>query len=107
MITRVWRGWTTPQNAEAYQALLLNEIFHSIESRKIKGYRGITLGRRNLETEVEFITTMWFDSLADTKAFAGQDSEKAVIPPAARELLSRFDERAAHYEIVTRSLSLP
>jgi hypothetical protein len=100
MITRLWRGWTTLENAEAYQALLLNEVFPSIEGRGLAGYRGISLGRRNIGNEVEFVTIMWFDSLVDIKSFAGEEYETAVVPPKARAVLSRFDERAAHFDTI-------
>jgi hypothetical protein len=33
------------------------------------------------------------------RAFAGEDYEVAVVPPAARRLLSRFDPRSSHYEL--------
>jgi antibiotic biosynthesis monooxygenase (ABM) superfamily enzyme len=100
MITRIWRGWTTPQNAAAYQRLLLEEIFPSFASRPLPGYRGISLGRRDIGDEVEFVTIMWFDSLDSVRAFAGDSYEVAVVPPKARALLSKFDERSAHYETV-------
>ena len=45
---------------------------------------------------------MWFDSLDAVQAFAGQDYEVAVVPPAARALLLRFDARSAHYEVRQR-----
>jgi hypothetical protein len=48
---------------------------------------------------VEFVTMMWFDSLAAVREFAGPDYEVAVVPPAARALLARFDARSAHYEV--------
>jgi hypothetical protein len=48
---------------------------------------------------VEFVTLMWFDSIEAVRAFAGPDYEMAVVPPAARELLQRFDSRSAHYEV--------
>jgi heme-degrading monooxygenase HmoA len=99
MISRVWHGWTAQGNAEAYEALLKNEVFLGIQSRKIPGYRGIHLFRRPLGDEVEFVTVMWFDSLEDVKAFAGQDYEVAVVPPEARRLLLRFDSRSQHYEV--------
>ena len=76
-----------------------HEIFLGIQDRQIDGFRGIQLLRRNLATEVEFVTMMWFDSFAAIRAFAGEDYEAAVVPPAARALLSRFDERSQHYEI--------
>jgi antibiotic biosynthesis monooxygenase (ABM) superfamily enzyme len=99
MISRVWHGWTTPANANAYEALLKSEIFTGIESRRIAGYRGIHLFRRNLGKEVEFVTVMWFDSIDAVRAFAGDDYEVAVVPPKARALLSRFDARSQHYEV--------
>jgi hypothetical protein len=100
MIIRIWRGWTTPENAAAYQTLLLEEIFPGIAGRQLAGYWGISLGRRDVGSEVEFVTIMWFDSLDSVRAFAGDSYEVAVVPTKARALLSRFDERSAHYETV-------
>ena len=99
MISRIWHGWTTPANADAYEALLKSEIFVGIGNRQIAGYRGIQLFRRDLGAEVEFVTVMWFDSLDAVRAFAGEDYEVAVVPPKARALLSHFDARSQHYEV--------
>lgn len=99
MIARVWHGWTTPENADAYESLLRHEIFEGIQDRKIDGFRGIQLMRRSLETEVEFMTTMWFDSIDSVRTFAGDDYEVAVVPPKAQALLARFDGRSQHYDI--------
>ena len=99
MISRIWHGWTTPANADAYETLLKNEIFIGIQNRQIAGYRGIQLLRRDLGDEVEFVTIMWFDGIEAVRAFAGQDHEVAVVPPKARALLSRFDNRSQHYEV--------
>jgi len=99
MISRVWYGWTTPANADAYESLLKNEIFPGIQNRQIIGYKGIHLLRRNLGDEVEFVTIMWFDSIEAVRAFAGEDYEVAVVPPKARALLARFDARSRHYEV--------
>ncbi len=99
MINRVWHGWTTPSNADTYEALLKNEIFVGIAGRQIAGYRGIHLLRRDLGDEVEFVTVMWFDSLEAVRAFAGEEYEVAVVPPKAQALLARFDARSQHYEV--------
>ncbi len=99
MISRIWHGWTTPENADAYEALLKSEIFTGIQNRQITGYKGIHLFRRSLESEVEFVTVMWFDSIEAVRAFAGEDYEVAVVPAKARALLSRFDGRSQHYEV--------
>jgi heme-degrading monooxygenase HmoA len=99
MISRVWHGWTKPSDADAYEALLKEEIFVGIAEREIGGYRGIHLFRRDLGDEVEFVTVMWFDSLEAVRAFAGEEYEVAVVPPKARALLSRFDARSQHYQV--------
>ncbi len=99
MIARIWHGWTKPANADTYEALLKEEIFVGISNRGISGYRGIELLRRALGGEVEFVTCMRFDTLEAVRAFAGDQYEQAVVPPEARKLLSRFDERSQHYEI--------
>lgn len=98
MILRIWRGWTTPDNADAYERVLRDEVFPGIRGRGIAGFRDITLGRRDAGGETEFVTLMRFDSLSDVIAFAGQNYETAVVPPHARAVLSRFDEQSAHYE---------
>ena len=99
MISRVWHGWTTLANADAYEGLLKSEIFTGIQTRQITGYKGVHLFRRSLDTEVEFVTVMWFDSIEGVRGFAGEDYEVAVVPPKARALLSRFDGRSQHYEV--------
>jgi heme-degrading monooxygenase HmoA len=100
MIGRIWHGWTTPHDADEYESLLKEEIFSGIVEKKVSGYKGIQLFRRTLDNdEVEFITIMRFDSWDAVRQFAGEDYERAYVPVAAREVLSRFDERSQHYEI--------
>jgi antibiotic biosynthesis monooxygenase (ABM) superfamily enzyme len=98
MIVRIWHGWTMPADADAYERLLKDEIFVGISARRIAGYRGIELLRRNDGGLVEFVTIMRFDSLDAVRAFAGADHEIAVVPEKARRLLHHFDPRSAHYE---------
>jgi hypothetical protein len=103
MIGRIWHGWTGPENADKYEHLLKSEIFPGIEAKKVAGYKGIQLFRRPIAgDEVEFMTVMWFDSWEAVKEFAGEEYEKAYVPPKARELLARFDDRSQHYEIRER-----
>ncbi|MCL4561578.1 MAG: antibiotic biosynthesis monooxygenase [Chloroflexi bacterium] len=99
MISRIWHGWTTPENADTYENLLKEEIFVGIHDRQIPGYRGIQLFRRSVDEEVEFITVMWFDTLEAVRQFAGDDYEAAVVPPSARKVLAHFDDRSQHYEV--------
>jgi heme-degrading monooxygenase HmoA len=99
MISRIWHGWTTPGDADRYEALLKEEIFVGIQARHIRGFTGIQLLRREVGQEVEFVTIMLFDSLDAIREFAGDDYEAAVVPAKARAILSHFDERSQHYEV--------
>jgi heme-degrading monooxygenase HmoA len=99
MIYRVWHGYTSPENGDVYEALLKSEIFGGIESKDIKGFKGIDLLRRRLGDEEEFITFMRFDTLDAVKAFVGEDYEASYVPDAARKVLKRFDQRSQHYEL--------
>ena len=102
IICRLWRGWTTCANADAYEAIVRGEVISGIEARHIPGFRPIDLMRRDLDGEVEFQTLMWFDNLACIVAFAGEDYAISHVPDAARAVLSRFDVRAAHFEVLDR-----
>lgn len=102
MICRLWRGWTTPENADAYERIVRGEVIPGIEARKIPGFRHIDLMNCELGGEVEFQTLMWFDSLEAIKSFMGEDYSVSHVPAAAQAVLKRFDERAAHYEVIDR-----
>ena len=102
MICRLWRGRTTPENADAYERIVRGEVIPGIEARRIPGFRSIDLMKRDLGHEVEFQTLMWFDGLDAIKAFVGEDYAVSHVPGAARAVLARFDERAVHYEVIDR-----
>ncbi len=103
MIARIWRGWTKPADAKAYEEMLQAEIFPSIEARNIKGYRGAELFTNEGADEVEFMTLLRFDSMEAVKEFAGPDESKPVIYPKAEALLTRMDGRSHHYRIAIGS----
>ena len=100
MIARLWHGWTSPANADAYEALLRTKILPGIH--RVAGHEGAYLMRRDAGNEVEFVTLTFFASMDAVRAFAGPDHEVAVVPPEARKLLSRFDQRSVHYETIVR-----
>lgn len=104
MICRLWRGWTTPGDADAYEAVVRGEVIPGIEARRIPGFQHIDLMRREAGHEVEFVTLMWFDDLDAIKAFMGEEYDLAHVPDAAQAVLARFDERSAHYEVLDRRL---
>jgi hypothetical protein len=97
---RYWRGWTTPENADAYQRVVSETVLPDIAARELEGYHGAYLLRRALDGEVEFATIMLFDSLENVRAFMGEDYETAHVPYAARAVLARFDERSVHYDML-------
>jgi hypothetical protein len=96
MIARVWHGYTLPQHADAYEAMLKPELLPGVG--KVKGYRGSYLLRRDLGSEVEFITVMLCNSIDDVRAVAGPDFETAVVPEERRKYLTRYDAKSAHSE---------
>ena len=100
MISRVWHGWTSRENAAAYEDLLRSEILPGIASRGIQGLTGEHLLKREVPGEIEFVTILWFESIDAVREFAGEDYEAAVVPEKARRLLTRFDARSQHYETV-------
>jgi len=100
MISRIWHGWTTKQNADKYQLLLTTVVIPGIKARMISGFRSMRVDRRESEREVEFVTTMFFDSMESVREFAGGNVSTSVVPPAARVLLAHFDDHAAHYEVI-------
>ena len=100
MICRLWRGWASKDNADAYERIVRGDVIPGIEARRIPGFRAIDLARRERDDDVEFLTLMWFDSLDSVRAFMGEDYEAAHVPPQARAVLADFDRRSAHYEVL-------
>ena len=98
-IKRIWHGWTTAANADVYENMLKTDIFIGIAAMDIPGFHGVELLRRNVDDEVEFMTIMTFDSTENVIAFQGEDYEAAYVPPQARAVLKRWDDRAAHFEV--------
>jgi heme-degrading monooxygenase HmoA len=99
MISRIWHGWTTLENADKYESLLRADVLPGIH--RIVGYNGAYLLRREAaNNEIEFLTITQFTDIVAVKAFAGKDYERAVIAPGARKFLAHYDERSAHYQTV-------
>ena len=98
MIARHWRGWTKPENADAYENLLVSKMLPALHN-KIAGYSGGYVLRNDGPIESEFVVINFFDSLEAVKKFAGPDYEVAVFEPEAKLLLSRIEQRANHYQV--------
>ena len=102
MIARVWHGWTADtESADLYEEFLRSTFLPAAYG--IAGFKGASVLRRAAGSEVEFTTITRFDSLEAVKQFAGEDYEAAHVAPRARQLLSRFDARCVHSELVIES----
>jgi hypothetical protein len=97
MIARVWKGWTKPENADAYEKLLKDVIYPQLQT--INGYLGGYILRHDGQDETEFVAMNLFESLDAVKAFAGPDYEVPVFEPEARHLLAKVEPIARHYEV--------
>jgi uncharacterized protein YjbJ (UPF0337 family) len=97
MIARHWRGWTTFENAAPYERLLREKVLPALHA--IPGYAGGYILRQDHSTETEFVVLNFFESLDAVKAFAGENYSVPVFEPEARDLLSRIELTAAHYQV--------
>jgi hypothetical protein len=103
MIIRAWNGWTTPENAKAYEDLLNGTIAPTIIARDIPGLHDLAVLRRvTQEAPNHFLTLMTFDNWQAVEEFAGPDAANSVIPPAARALLAHHDAHSQHFELLHR-----
>jgi heme-degrading monooxygenase HmoA len=100
MIARIWNAYTTFENEAAYEKLLKTRIFPYIAEKGVKGYRKVELLKLQRSADVQFITIMWFESLDDVKLFSGEDYENAVVLPETEALLTTYDKRCGHFDIV-------
>jgi hypothetical protein len=105
MIARIWRGWTSHQNADAFEALVRNQTIPGILAKDIAGLREAQVWRLQRLGETEFTLMLWLDDMDAVRALAvarGQpeeDYDKAVMTLTGRELLRRFDGKVEHYEV--------
>jgi heme-degrading monooxygenase HmoA len=98
VIARVWTARTTPERAPAYADHLRTRVLPQL--RALDGYTGTSLLRQDADGETELIVVTRWRSLDAVRAFTGDDLEAAVVEPEAAAVLTRYDTRVRHYEIV-------
>ena len=98
MIARIWRSQTTRAQAPAYAAHLRDHVLPELKG--LDGYAGAVLLQRDSAQGVEILVLTWWQSLAAIRGFAGRDLERAVVADSARAMLTQFDRRVRHYEVV-------
>ncbi len=99
-ILRIWKGWTSLENAPIYKDMLTNEVFPAVKKKGVDGLEKVSISTIAREEEVEFFLVLQFDSLEAVKKFAGDDYEKAYIPENAKRVLLRYENTAQHYELL-------
>ncbi|MCY2686563.1 hypothetical protein [Salinimicrobium sp. TH3] len=104
MIVRIWHGYTTKENADAYAQLVTSKIFREIEIKSGDGFHGAQLLKREMAEEVEFTTIIWFRNLEAIKELTGEDYETAYIPKETRNFLSQFDSKVTHSHLLYSSV---
>jgi heme-degrading monooxygenase HmoA len=98
VIARYWSATTTPDKFPAYARHLSGTVFPELE--RLDGYEGGRLLRRDTSGRVEVIVMTFWKSLDSIRAFAGDDIERAVVPDKAAALLTNFDARVKHFDVV-------
>jgi heme-degrading monooxygenase HmoA len=99
VIARVWTGWAARgADAEAYQRHYESEVAGHLS--RVAGFRGARLLRADDGGEVRFTSITYFAAMGDVRGFAGDDPGAAVVAEAARRVLSRWDDRVVHHDVV-------
>jgi heme-degrading monooxygenase HmoA len=102
MIVRQWSARTTAEKAPAYAFHLQNYVFPELDP--LEGYTGAMLLQRDIaDGGVEVVVLTFWQSFENIRAFSGDDLEHAVVHEKAAALLSEFDKRVKHYELVLKS----
>jgi len=98
MIVRTWRARAPEATAHEYEQHFRTEVAHKLVS--IPGFKGAELLKRVEAGVAQIIVQTRWASMDAVRKFAGEDFERAVVEPAARAVLTEFDDRVRHYEVV-------
>jgi len=97
-VLRLWKGCSTVERASEYVHHATMKVLPAL--RAVDGHRGAYLLRRMVDGAIEFVVLTLWDSMAAVRRFAGAELDKAVVEADARAILTSFDDRVTHYEIV-------
>ena len=97
VIARTWRGWTRPEDADAYLDYV--ERTGGRASRGTPGNLGFYILRRDDGGRTEFLTMSFWESLDAIRAFAGADLGVVFYDDDDRYLVDR-ERFVTHYELV-------
>jgi heme-degrading monooxygenase HmoA len=97
MIIRMWRGKTSLDKADAYEAFTSKRAGPDYSS--IPGFKAFYFTRRNHDDYAEFLLITHWESLDAIKQFAGEDYAKAKYYPEDQDFLLDFPEEVEHFEV--------
>jgi mannose-6-phosphate isomerase-like protein (cupin superfamily) len=98
MIARRWTALAAgSEQADAYVAHFEGLVRPHLE--RTRGFLGAAVELVNVEDGIEIVVVTRWESMDAIKAFAGEDSDLAVVEPEAPAVLSRFDDRVRHIEL--------
>ena len=100
MIGRFWSAQAAPEGSRAYADHLRTHVLPHL--RTLNGYVGAVLLQRTRSEAIEIVVVTWWRSLDAIRGFAGPDPEEAVVADEAAAVLTAFDQRARHYELVVK-----
>ena len=99
MIARLWSARASAPQCRAYLEHFDRSIVPKL--RELEGYVGATVLTRRADKEVEVLVATLWRSLEAIQEFAGPDIEAAVVAEEAAVLLTKFDRRVRHFEVVS------
>lgn len=97
MIERHWKGICRSEHAGKYEAHLITDTFKKLAL--LDGFINARILKRPVNEGVEFLIVTVWKSLESIHAFAGDNTETAVVPALVQRMMIRFDARAAHYVV--------
>ncbi len=97
MIARIWRGWTRPEDTEAYAEYILATGIAEYEATP--GNRGAYLISRPDGNRTEFLTVSFWDTHDAIVAFAGEDIDQAVFYPEDDRYLIDRETTVKHFNV--------
>jgi heme-degrading monooxygenase HmoA len=103
MIARLWSARTTPALSRSYVDYFRKNV--QPELCNVSGFAGATLITRSVPGAIEILVTTFWQSFAAIEGFAGSDREAAVVAPEAAALLTDYDRRVRHYDVVISAFS--
>ena len=100
MIARIWEGRTRPGMGQAYYQYL--EETGLKEYRATEGFRSVTVLRREVGDETEYVLVTVWESMEAIRRFAGPEPERAVYYPEDDRYFPESERRpyVKHYEVL-------